>query len=214
MDEPKFHKTGTTTLGMVCRDGIVLAADKKATLGGMIVAHKDMEKVLILNEDLGVTIAGSVSDIQLLVKLIRAQIKLDELKRNRKISVKESANLLANLVYNNVRKYSSIQGITGFLMGGKDEAGYHLYDLGLDGSLLEVKDYVSDGSGMMFATGVLEANFEKDMDIEDGVKLAIKAVGAATQRDTASGCGIDVVTITKDGAKKVYSKEIDTRIRV
>jgi proteasome beta subunit len=210
MDEPKIQKTGTTTLGMICKDGIILAADKKATLGWM-VSNKDMEKVIIINEDLAVTVAGTVSDIQLLIKLIRAQIKLDELRRGKKIKVKEAANLLGNLVYNNIRKFSSIQGITGFLLGGRDDEGYYLYEVGVDGSVIQSKNYVSDGSGMMFAIGVLEANYQENIDIEEGIKLAIKAVSAAAQRDTASGCGVDVITITKDGAKKTFSKIIDTR---
>ncbi len=214
MDEFKLHKTGTTTVGLVCKDGIVLAADKKVTLGGMIVSSKKFEKVIIVNEDLAMTVAGLVSDIQLLTKLIKAQIRLDELRKGRKISVKEAANLLANLVYNNVRKYSTIAGVTGFLFGGRDKEGFYLYELGMDGSLTRFDDYATDGSGMVFATGVFEANYKENMSVEDGIKLAVSAVSAAIQRDTGSGSGIDVVTITKDGTKKVWTKLLDTKISV
>ncbi|MBS3168341.1 proteasome subunit beta [Candidatus Woesearchaeota archaeon] len=214
MSEQKIQKTGTTTLGLVCKDGIVLAADKKVTLGGMLVSNKKFDKVLILNEDLAITIAGSVSDIQLIVKLIRAQIKIDELRRGKKIKVKEAANLLANLVYNNSRKFSAIPGVTGFLLGGRDEEGVYLYELGMDGSLMKSEDYTCDGSGMMYAIGVLEANYQEKMSIEEGIKVAVKAISASTQRDTASGCGVDVVTITKDGTKKVLTKLIDTKLTI
>lgn len=212
MDEHKLAKTGTTTVGIVCKDAIILAADRKMTLGGMIVSNKKFEKVIILNEDLALTIAGLVSDVQLLVKLIKAQIKLDELRRGKKVKVKEAANLLSNLVYSNARKFSSIPGVTGFLLGGKDNEGFYLYELGMDGSLTKFDDYATDGSGMLFATGVLEANYKENLSVEEGIKLAVKAVGAAVQRDTASGCGVDVIAITKDGTKKVFSQTLDAKL--
>ncbi len=212
MDEHKLHKTGTTTVGLVCKDGIVLAADRKATLGGMIVSSKKFEKVLIINEDLAMTIAGLISDIQLISKLIKAQIKIDELRKGKKIKVKEAANLLANLVYNNSRKFSAIPGITGFLLGGRDEAGFYLYELGMDGSLTKFEDYACDGSGMLFAIGTLEANYKENLSIEDGIKLAVSAINSAIQRDTGSGAGVDVITITKDGTKKAFGKQLDTKL--
>ena len=210
LDKLKLKTTGTTTIGLICKDGIVLAADKKMTLGGQIVSSKKFEKIVIINEDLAMTFAGLVSDVQLITKLIKAQIKLDELKKGKKLRVKEVANMLANLVYYNVRKFSTIPGITGFLLGGKDSEGFYLYEMGMDGSLTKADDYVTDGSGMLFATGVLEANYKEDLTVEEGVKLAIKAVSASMQRDTASGGGMDVVTITKEGTKKVFSKQLST----
>ena len=72
-------KTGTTTLGLVCKDGLVLAADKRATAGYMIAAKK-VDKIIKINEDIVVTIAGTVSDVQLVTKLIRAPRMKD--KRN------------------------------------------------------------------------------------------------------------------------------------
>lgn len=212
MNHNMLMKTGTTTVGIVCKDGVVLAADKKMTLGGQIVANKRFEKVLVINEDMAITFAGLVSDIQLLVKLIKAQVKLDELRRGKKIKSREAASLLANLVYNNVRKMSMVQGITGFMFAGKDMEGYHLYHLGVDGALSRVDDYDTDGSGMMFATGVMEAEYRKDMTIEEGMALATKAVSASMERDTASGGGISIVTVTKDGAKKVVSKQLESRL--
>ncbi len=212
--EHQLHQTGTTNVGIMCKDGIVLAADKKVTLGGMIVSSKKFEKVLIINEDLAITVAGLVSDVQLITKIIRAQVKLDELRRGKKIKATEAANLLANLVYSNARKFSAIPGVTGFLFGGKDKDGFYLYELGMDGSLTKFDDYATTGSGMLFATGVLEANYKEDLSVDEGVKLAVKAVNAAIQRDTGSGSGIDIITITKEGTKKAFSKQLDTRLTV
>lgn len=213
-DEILLHKTGTTNVGIVCKDGIVLAADRKVTLGGAIVASKKFQKVIIINERIAITVAGLVSDIQLLTKLIRAQIRLDELRRGKKIKVNEAANMLANLVYANVRKFSVIPGVTGFLFGGKDDDGLYLYELGMDGSLTRFDDYATTGSGMVFATGVLEANYKEGLNIEEGVKLAAKALNAAIQRDTASGSGIDIIVIDKEGTRQVVSKQIDTLLHL
>ena len=97
-------------------------------------------------------------------------------------------------------------------MGGKDMFGFHLYDLFVDGSITECEDYVSSGSGSTTAYGVLETLYKKGITIEEGVKLAVKSLNAALQRDSASGSGYDVVTITKEGFKKVLEREIDTTI--
>jgi len=204
-------KTGTTTVGLVCKDGIVLAADKRMSAGYM-VANKKAEKVIIINEDVAITTAGLVSDIQLLTKIIKAQLKLVELRGKRKPSVKQSANLLSNLVYSNIRKMSMFQSIVGFLLGGKDQDGFHLYNLGIDGALTREDEYIADGSGTMFALGVLEANYKKDMGIKDTIGLAVKTINTAIKRDLATGNGIDVVTITKDGVKKVMEKEIEATL--
>ena len=99
-------KTGTTTLGLVCKNGLVLAADRRAT-AGYFVAAKKVEKVLKITDDIAVTIAGTVSDIQLVVKLIKAELRLKQIKTGKVNTVKEAANLLAGIVYQNIRKFSS-----------------------------------------------------------------------------------------------------------
>ena len=207
--EGKVLKTGTTTVGIVCKDGVILAADKKVTSGYLIASTK-MEKVLIINEDIALTTAGTVSDIQLFVKLLKAQIKLDELKKNQKLKTGEVVNFLASVMYSSARQY--IPAITGFLMAGRDVHGTHLYELNADGAILQHEEFVCDGSGMPYATGVLEAGWKKDMSVEEGIKLVVKAISASIQRDIGSGGGIDIVTVTKDGIKKVYSKQLDTKL--
>ncbi len=207
----KGMETGTTTMGIVCKDGIVLAADKRAT-SGYLIAWKKFDKIVPITENIATTVAGTVSDVQLLTKYLKAELKLKDIRTGRETTVKEAANLLANFVYNNIRRYSIIPGISHFVIGGKDSSGFHLYDLSPDGSIVEVDDYISSGSGSVMAFGVLETLYKKGMSVDDGVKLAIKAVQAAIQRDIASGNGIDVVTITKDGMKKVFTKEIEPRL--
>ena len=200
-------KTGTTTVGMVCKDGIVLAADMRATAGSMIV-DKRAEKLHIISEDFAVTIAGTVSDAQLLIKLSRAELKLKEVKTNRRTTAKEAANLIGGLLYSNIRRPSMMPGIAHFLMGARDNEGVHLYDLFPDGSITKIKDYVSSGSGSVFAYGVLETQYSSDMTTNDGVKLAVKAVNAALQRDSYSGNGINIIVINDKEIKRVMQKEL------
>src|SRR3989344_2440420 len=206
-------KTGTTTMGLVCKDGIVLAADKRAT-SGYLITYKKFDKIITITDNVAVTVAGTVSDVQLLTKYLKAELRLKDIRTGRETTVKEASSLLANFVYNNIRKYSLIPGISHFIVGGKDGSGFHLYDLSPDGSIVEVDDYISSGSGSVMAFGVLETLYKKGLSVEEGVKLSAKCINAAVQRDIASGNGIDIVTITKDGVKKVFSKEIDMRIEV
>ena len=204
-------KTGTTTIGIVCKDGIVLAADKRATMGN-IIADKKAQKIHQISDNVAMTIAGTVSDAQLLIKLIQSEMRLKAIRTGKELIVKETANLSARLVYNNIRQMSMIPGITQFLMGGKDIHGFHLYDIFVDGSITKCDDYVSSGSGSITAYGVLETLYKKDISVDEGIKLAVKALNAALQRDSASGSGYDVVTITEQGFKQVLAEEINTKI--
>ncbi len=145
---------------------------------------------------------------------MKAELKLKSIRTGKSITVKEAVNLLSAFVYNNIRKFSIIPGISHFLVGGRDNSGCYVYDVAPDGSLAEVDDYVSSGSGSVMAYGVFEALYTKNIDVNEGVKLAVKAVNAAVQRDIASGNGIDVVTVTKDGVRKAFSKEISYKLEV
>ena len=209
MEKEKL-KTGTTIVGVVGKDSIALAADRRVTLAGRIVVDKKFHKIMEVNDQLLVAMTGSVSDAQLMTRYLRANLKLNELKRNKPNDIKESVNFLANILYGSARQF--IPSIVGFLVAGRDEKGVHLYEVGADGSVIQYDDYVSDGSGMMYATGTFEANYRKNMTSQEIVKLAVHAVNSAMQRDAASGNGIEVYQITKDSIKKVFEKEISSMI--
>ncbi len=213
-DIQDYVKKGTTTVGIVCKEGIVLAADKRATAAGRIILNKNVQKVFKLTDDLAVTIAGTVSDIQLVTKLIKAEIELKTIRTGRKPNVKEVANLLGSIIYQNIRKFSTIPGVTAFLLAGRDASGLHLYELSPDGSIMKHDTFMADGSGFMHALGVLDTLYKKDLSLQEGIKMAVQAINAAIQRDAASGEGIDVLTVTKDGVKLVLAKKVDTTITV
>src|SRR3989338_3844374 len=207
-------KKGTTTLGLVCKDGVVMAADKRASAAGRMVLDRNIEKVFPITDNIVMTIAGLVSDAQLITKIIKAELNLKKMRTGKEPLVKEVASLLGVVVYNNIRKFSTIPGIVGLVLGGTDKDGFHLYNIGVDGSVMSYEDYTADGSGMIFAFEILDTLFKKDIPTGDGVKLAIRAINAALQRDTATGDGIDVYAITKAGVKKVFAQKIEYTINV
>ena len=200
-------KTGTTTIGIVCKDGIVLAADKQAT-ADYFVAHSRVDKIVPITKNIAVTTAGLVSDIQLICKLTRAELKLKTIRTKQEPTVKEAANLFSTVLYHNIRKFSPIMGIAAFIVGGVDDNGHWLYDTAPDGAALEYKDFVSTGSGSILAYGVLESEYNQDITLKEGVKLALKAINSSLKRDVATGGGVDVITITKEGIKKVFAEEV------
>jgi len=148
-----------------------------------------------------------------LVKLIRAELKLKQVRTDREATLKEAANLLAGMIYGNIRKLSLIPGITQFLLAGIDADGLHLYDLFVDGSVMKTTDYVSSGSGSIVVYGILEAMYKKDISIKDGNDLALKCLNAAMQRDSASGNGVVIYNITKGGIKKIMDKDTEISIK-
>src|SRR3989338_5731795 len=204
-------KTGTTTMAIVCKDGLVLAADRRATAGTFIV-NKNITKIHEISENMVLTMAGSVSDVQLLIKFVKAELRLKKVRSRRDMTVKETANLLAGMVYSNIRRFSVIPGISQFILGGRDNEGLHVYDIYPDGSVTEVTDYVSSGSGSVMAYGVLETLYKENISVEEGVKIAFKALNAAIQRDSASGSGFDIMTVTSKGLKHVVGKQIEKKV--
>jgi len=205
----KILQTGTTVVGVIAKDAIVIGADKRATAGGLFIAHKRFDKVFLLTDKISVATAGNVSDIQLLLKVTQAELKLKKLRTRTEPTVKQAANLFATLTYENIRKFSPLIAITAFIIGGKDNRGYWLYEISPDGSVAEHKDFVAVGSGSILAYGVLESQYKKGLSKDEAVQLVIKALNAAMQRDTATGSGLDIVVIDAKGARKVLEEEAE-----
>lgn len=194
-------KTGTTTIGLVCEDGIVLAADKRVTAGHSVMA--EVKKVIPVGERFAVTIAGTASDAVMLARHLKSELKLKELRSGNEVTVREAANLLAQFVYSNIRQPSVIQGITHFLFSGYDKDSVELYDVFPDGSITKVNDYYCSGSGSVYAYGVIDSTYQEGLSIEQGSELAKKAIKSAIKRDTASGNGYLIYSITKDGVQQL-----------
>jgi proteasome beta subunit len=192
-------KTGTTILGIVCKDGVVMASDRRVSVGHTIYS-KEGEKARILNNYLVFSGCGSATEVQKVSKLLTAELKLKELKSKQRPSVKQSASLLSNI---------QVQG-SAFLLAGFDEDGTcSLYDV-LGGFLDKIEDYTASvGSGMHYVLGLLERQWKPNLTIEQGIELAKESLKSSTQRDMASGNGLDIFAITKEGIKKVVEQTIE-----
>ncbi len=203
-------KTGTTILGIICKDGVVMAADRQVTAGN-IVMSKNTKKVVQINDYLVVSWTGGAADAQRQGKLIAAELKLKELRSKSRPSVKQAANLVSTIAYSSIRQPSMIPNIVGTLIGGFNEDGtFGLYTIEPAGTVIKVEDYDANfGSGMPYVMGLLERQYKKGMTLKEGIELAKEALKSSTQRDIGSGYGIDIFTITKEGIKKVVEQEIN-----
>lgn len=209
-------KTGTLTIGLVCREGIVLAADRRQSYGGQSgVAYiaRSAKKIQELNDKLLATTAGNASDSRKVLDIIKAEIRLKELKTKSSLSVEEAANLLSNMVFQNIRTPSMIPSIAHFLLAGYDEQGIALFDISPDGYLEKSEDYAATGSGIMQAHPILDSEYKKGMSLDEGVKLAIKCIRASTGRDPAVGEGIDIYTIKKGEIKQVIDQKFSYELK-
>ena len=184
-------KTGTTTVGLTAAEGVVLAADRRASAGNM-VASKNARKILQVHSSAALTISGSVSAAQSLVESLRAEVRLYETRRDTTMSLDALANVTAN------RLRSGNFRIVQPVLGGVDDDGTHVYSIGPGGSVME-ETYAASGSGSPFALGVLEGQYDEGASIDDARTTATRAVQSAVERDTASGNGLSLATITGDG---------------
>ena len=202
-------KSNTSLVGIVCKDGVILGADRRST-AGTIVMNKDSKKIRLINDYLAASFTGGVADIQLTEKVLAAELRLQELKTKSRASAKEAANLLAMLIYRGIRSPSMIPSIVGSLIAGINEDGStELFTIEPAGGVEKVKDFDANfSSGMPYILGLLEREWKPLMTIQQGVDLAVEALKSSTQRDTGSGNGIDVFTLTKDGIKHAVSQEI------
>lgn len=207
-------KTGTTIIGIKCKEGAIIASDRRATVDGHLIMQKDFKKVIPINSYMLMAVAGTASDAVLLSRVIAAELKLKELKTKVRPTVKEAAQLLAISLYKNIRTPSMIPYVVATICGGFNEDGsVEIYSLSPAGDIREIKDYDSSGSGMTFVIGLLERQYKKEPTLKEGVELAKECIKSSTQRDAASGNGIDVFTITKDRIEKTVSEEIIAEYR-
>ena len=199
---------GTTTIGVVCKDGVILASDTRVTMG-FYVAHKFGKKVYKIDDHLGMTIAGTVADAQKVVDILIANAQLYRINLNRPIPVSSAARLVANLLFQN--RYIPLA--TQVLVGGIDDTGPHVYNLVPYGSLNEEKS-VSTGSGSPLAYGIIEDKYREGMSISETLPIIAKAVNAAMKRDVASGNSYNIIVINEQGYKELTAEEKSSLLKV
>lgn len=205
MDNDKYLK-GTTTVGVVCTDGVVLASEQRATMGNFI-ASKTAKKVYQIDDLVGMTTAGSVGDAQQLVRLVSVESQLYKMRRNESMTIKGITTLMSNFLNGN-RYYPMMVQL---IIGGVDKNGPGVYSLDAMGGSIEETRISATGSGSPMAYGILEDQYREDMTVKEGLDLAIRAIHTATKRDSASGENIDVVIITKEAFTRLDPEEVKSK---
>ncbi len=206
-DVPEYKPLkGTTTVGIIFDKGVVLTADKRATMGYFIAA-KEVDKIHPVSERMAITIAGGVGDAQLLVRLLKAELELYKYSKGKPMSVESAATLLANVLQGN--KYFPF--LVQLIVAGFDSKP-SLFDLDPFGGLIPEK-YVSTGSGSITAYGLLDEYYRENMSQDEAVKLAVKAINSAMKRDSATGEGIDALIITENQLKRLSREEVESVLK-
>ena len=201
-DADVVTKTGTTTVGIGTAEGVVIATDRRASLGGRFVSNKDVQKIEQIHPTAALTLVGSVGGAQSFVRSLRAEASLYETRRGEPMGIPALATLAGNVARGG--PFRAIHPI----LGGVDADGSHVYTIDPGGGVV-ADDYTVTGSGTQVATGVLETDYAPDLDIETATALSARAVEAATERDTATGNGVSLATITDEGVLIRGHKEFD-----
>lgn len=192
---------GTTTIAVVCKNGVILASDTRVTMG-FYVAHKHGKKVYQIDDHLAMTIAGSVADAQRAVDILAINARLYKINIGRPLPVNSAARILSNLLFS--ARYVPL--IAQVLVGGIDDTGPHVFSIDPFGSLTDEK-CVSTGSGSPVAYGILEDKYDENASVKEMLPVAVKAVNAAMKRDAASGDSFNVAVIDERGYHDLTEKE-------
>ena len=195
-------KTGTSTVGITYDGGVVVGADHRATMGHFI-ANKSVQKLFRISDNIALTTAGLVGHAQSLSRVLAAELKLFELKRDTPMTVKGAATFTANIL-------SGRPHYVQLLIVGVDPSGPSVYSIDSAGGSIP-DTYCATGSGSPYMYGVLEDQFKKGMSKDQALLLAAKSLLASAQRDAASGNGMDLAFITNEtGFTQLSEEEVST----
>ncbi|HEU5120340.1 MAG TPA: proteasome subunit beta [Candidatus Nitrosocosmicus sp.] len=184
---------GATAVGITYNDGVLLAAEKRVSYGNFVV-NKNTKKTFNVTDHVGAACAGMVADMQVLVRQVSALSKIRKLETRRNIEPNSVAKLMSVIMFE--RRYFPL--LTQVVVGGVTTGKPEIYTLDPLGSVLPDR-YAAVGTGAEMALGVMDAEFSDDMDEEKATNLALKAIRSSIQRDSASGDGIDILIINKNG---------------
>jgi len=194
-----MYMPGATAVGITFDGGIVFASEKRIAFGNFLVS-KSTKKTFEITPKVGATCAGLVADMQILSLQIAALAKIRKMELKRDVPPNSVAKMMSNMMYE--RRYFPL--LTQVIVGGVVDKPI-LYTLDPLGSVLP-DEYAAVGTGAEMALGVLDPQFKANMSEDEAVDLAKKAVRSASLRDSASGDGLDVMVITKDGIKETSEK--------
>ena len=203
-ENKKGYLKGTTTIGIICSDGVVVGADSRAT-AYTFIANTEVRKVWKIDNNLAMTIAGTVGDAQELIRVLKAQAEIYKMNENRLMSPKSAASLLSIILQQN--KYMPFE--VGLILAGLDGDVPQMYNIDAIGGYTEESKFTATGSGSLTAIGYLEDAYKKGMSVKDGVKVVGKALQIAMRRDAATGNNMTIAVITKSAYTEYTDKDLE-----
>ena len=186
---------GATAIGISYKEGIILAAEKRVSYGNFVV-NKNTKKIFPVTEHVGAACAGMIADMQVLVRQVSALAKIRKLETKRIVATNSIAKLMSVIMFE--RRFFPL--LTQVVVGGT-EYKPQIYTLDPLGSVLP-DDYASVGSGAEMALGVMDAEYRHDLSEDKARNLVIKAMKSSIQRDSSSGDGIDILTISRNNLRE------------
>ena len=192
---------GTVTIGIVCRDGVVLASDSQTT-EGTFIHSRNLRKIYKIDENLALTIAGVLGDAQQIAKILKHENELYKMDHDAPLSPRTAAAFISRLLKQRQEPPFFVE----LLIGGVDksiDSKPRLYNLDSDGAVLEESKFAATGSGAELAIGYLENRYKSDTSTESGAELATAAVGVAKKRNAGVGGPVVVCIITAKGFKEL-----------
>jgi len=193
---------GTTTIALKCLDGVVLAADTRATLLPGFIASKAVKKIYRITGNVGMTIAGIPAEAENLLDLLKANASLYQIQRNRIMPVRSVAGLASHVLFSQRFFPYAVQ----IVIAGYDTEGYHAFSLDPFGSLME-DNVIATGSGSPIAHGVLENEYKEGISLSEGLLIAVKAITAAMKRNIYTGDDFNMAAITREKGYVELSRE-------
>jgi proteasome beta subunit len=190
-----MYMPGATAVGITYDGGVVMASERRISYGNFVVS-KTTKKTFKITDFVGACCAGMVADMQVLAMQMRALTKIRKMELKREIPPNSIAKMMSSFMYE--RRYYPL--MTQVIVGGVDGQPA-IYTLDPLGSVLP-DDYAAVGTGAEMALGVLDQEFKPQMSEADAVKLAVKSIKAAIMRDNASGDGIDILIVDKNGSRE------------
>lgn len=190
---------GATAVGISYENGVLLASEKRVSFGNFIV-NKNTKKTFVITDKVGAACAGMVADMNVLARQVSALATIRKLEIRRDVPPNSIAKLMSVIMFE--RRYFPL--LTQVIVGGFDSKS-HIYTLDPLGSLLP-DEYAAVGSGAEMALGILDAQYSSNLNEEEALKLAIKAIRSSAQRDASSGDGIDILSIGDKGSREESHK--------
>ncbi len=201
-------KKGTTTVGLVCSDGVVMGSDSRATMDTFI-ASSEAVKIHRINEVLGMTIAGGVGDAEYIVKLLKMQDEVYTMEEGKTLNPTSATSLLSLILQEN----KGFPFLVQLLVGGLKKGNPEIFNIDPVGGYTKESKFTATGSGSLTALGYIEGIYDSNLTTQDALRHVAKALKIAMKRDSATGDGTRIVAITKKGYRELSKDEMEKLLK-